>query len=124
MIPSIETVLDDYDSKEVEAFSEVMEDAADIVEKGWCQKRSVDMQGNHCFVGGIMAALEKHSSSSYVRRDALEALLAVCSSLLPGPHHFVPDWNDAYARTKTEVLDQMRFTAKEIRKVGEERTVL
>lgn len=96
--------------------SEVFEDAADRVERGWCQGEFTDGAGGVCASEAIWNGVLTGATGDYMdqmrqyhrlrhefAREVAIGLPGVCA------------WNDAYGRTQQEVVDAFRAAAKNAR---------
>lgn len=118
-----------------EQIADTLDGAADNIEKfGWVQGSYGDRVGGYCALGGIIAALnykpftneleESGSNLFPATRDFLGDVLrrGEWEITLPGPGQAwpgtdpVPVWNDYRYRTKQQVLDTLRYAAKEARR--------
>ena len=76
-----------------------------LIEQGWCQHRSrCSIEGNvqHCMLG----ALDSVAHGLTEREGAKSALLSVIPAQALYPFGSITAWNDAFGRTKSEVLDK------------------
>lgn len=90
--------------------SEVLETAADIIEKeGWIQNGFGHSRLGYCAVGAIARA-EGFDFPTFAFEEPSEKALRSYLGV-----EWVPSWNDDPARTKQEVLDALRGAAKQER---------
>ncbi|AXN53522.1 hypothetical protein HOT82_gp108 [Gordonia phage Ronaldo] len=96
----------------------IYEDAADLIEKGWCQYSFGDDDGGYCTVGAVNKTISDSAiSCSPVRViEMAKGLREFDPSLReydPGDEFsFVTNWNDDPTRDRQEVLDFLRFMGK------------
>lgn len=106
-----------------ERLADILDDAADLLErKGWIQGRYSNENG-HCAVGAITRVCGLYDAVSLTVPDMVEVrsqieaayqVERVLRNILAergGPLH-VQTWNDKKGRTKQEVLDLLREGAK------------
>jgi hypothetical protein len=103
--------------------SAIAEQAAALVEKGWCQNRGF----KHDILGQIEAVCLGYAlnmaSSAVLGERAQEAsidqvwyaFMARIAERSDGKHCYIPAWNDANGRTKQEVVDLALEVAKDYR---------
>lgn len=92
--------------------------AADVIrERGWTQGDYVDTEtGACCMVGAVDLATgytddgEQITGDADVRRRRDEAYFALSPHARPGP----TVWNDAFGRTKDEVIEKLEQVATEL----------
>jgi hypothetical protein len=90
--------------------SEVLEDAADLLEtNGWIQGSFGTNGEAHCALGAVYEAASYRGS--YVR--SVTALTDVVHERFG--FRSIPHWNDQAKTTKQEVVDTMRYAAKQER---------
>jgi hypothetical protein len=83
--------------------ADVLDDAADLIERGGLVKEALyDGEGAFCSVG----ALYEVCSTPSLRMDAYTAIYSFTGGCS------VADWNNAPERTKQQVLDTFRLAAK------------
>ena len=79
--------------------------AADTIErKGWCQRHLIDVKGRICAIGAINEAW--YLAQTF---DMGEVVLAQEKlQKVVGP---IVEWNDAKGRTKSQVVETLRYVA-------------
>jgi hypothetical protein len=93
-----------------DATADVLDDAADLLEReGWIQRDDKTEHGR-CAVGAL---IETESEHRWAARDRL--LLEIGRSCRTNPTRRLMIWNDAPGRTKQQVLDAFRAAAKQER---------
>lgn len=115
--------------------ADILEAAADILEtRGWCQRRFHDADGAYCAVGSLLEAagyysLNKEVADGASYQELLEkspvrrglARQAAAAVSVPGKlcrgASTLQFWNDTPGRTRGEVIDLFKNTAKDIRNV-------
>lgn len=83
--------------------AQILWEAADVVDQGWCQGGARDAFGNHCAIGAMDLVADLDASLEH-------ALLALRDKV--GSH--VIGWNDTPGRTALEVSLTMRAVALEL----------
>lgn len=89
--------------------SEILSDARDRVNRGWCKHVSADGYGNVCAVGAITRAEARASEANPLIRSSLypnypyHALLGAVKEF--GDYASIPSFNDDPLTTKADVLN-------------------
>ena len=99
--------------------SELLWNAADHVEAGWCQHVLEDEAGNVCTLGAMGRAftgIATGSAFAFVREDptysaAHRALMKQIASRTGTPNCAVAEWNNAPERTQADVVTTMQKAA-------------
>lgn len=100
--------------------AEVLEQAADLLESekiGWCQNQYIGRWGqkiNACAVGAILLVTGMPVETYCMGGNEVDDLTSIISLAVLNDED-VEHWNDKYGRTKEEVIDLFRDSAKKFR---------
>ncbi|QGJ92070.1 hypothetical protein SEA_KEELAN_107 [Gordonia phage Keelan] len=110
----------------------VYEDAADILEKGWCKHSYEDVDGNHCVMGALYRATENYEFDAYVgnTKQMIDEMTRALAEFDPefGESEFykgammddrlgcregvITSWNDDMIEDQQKAIDFLRFMGK------------
>lgn len=95
---------------------EIIEDAADLIEKGWCKRNYIDADGNVCAVEALWQVIFADAQDHGTDYTRFKEVRNAINRVLPEPDMSIIGWNDDPDRTKQEVLDAFRLAAKDARR--------
>lgn len=106
------SLMDYTDQLNHDAAVEILRDAEQLIEKGWCQNNyaSPDYK-EFCTSGAIRYA--SRGKSFYVRRRAMQMFRETLARVTSGRYRNIPEWNDVPSRTKAQVLTMFGICIKE-----------
>lgn len=85
---------------------QVLKDAKDLLEKGWCKNHytlgPTDNPTHFCSSGAIRYA--SRNKSFYVRQAALRTFRQFLTENTAGKYNNIPWWNDMHGRNKAQVI--------------------